>query len=365
MGTHWKTHRIVRPDFFDPTDLLRSADSRMKPLSVVPTISARKFKQYLQRFSRARILVVGDLILDHYVWGKVHRVSPEAPVPVVHVDSESYRMGGAANVYHNIMTLGGQAELCGVVGADQVGKQFLSDIRRSSSSTPGIFIDPSRPTIKKTRVIAHNQQIVRFDVEQRHDISSQLSKKIIRHVASRLPELSCLVISDYAKGMITENVMTAIHSLADQYGVPIVVDPKVEHMAYYQGVTVITPNHLEAKQAAGFLPSQDVAVERIGFSLQQRLQCQAVVVTRGEEGMSIFERTGQSWSIPAVARQVYDVTGAGDTVISTFALALSAKASLPEAAMLANQAAGVVVGMVGTATVTRAQLQEALLHEHT
>ncbi len=349
----------------DPTKPQPVADSRMKPLSVVPSISARKFKEYIQRFSRARILVVGDLILDHYVWGKVHRVSPEAPVPIVHVDSESYRMGGAANVYHNILTLGGQAELCGVVGADHVGKQFLADIRRSSPFTAGVFVDSSRPTIKKTRVVAHNQQIVRFDVEQRHDISSQQTKKMIRHVASRLPGVSCLVISDYAKGMITFELMKAIHTLADQFGVPIVVDPKVEHMAYYQGVTVITPNHHEAKEAGGFLSSQDVPVEEIGLALQQRLQCQAVVVTRGEEGMSIFENTGQSWSIPAVARQVYDVTGAGDTVISTLALALSAKASLPEAAVLANQAAGIVVGMVGTATVTRAQLQEALLlHGH-
>jgi D-glycero-beta-D-manno-heptose-7-phosphate kinase len=336
----------------------------MKPFSVVPSLSTRKFKEYLQRFARARILVVGDLILDHYVWGKVHRVSPEAPVPVVHVDSESYRMGGAANVYHNILTLGGQAELCGVVGADHDGKQFLADIRRSSPFTSGVLIDSGRPTIKKTRVVAHNQQIVRFDVEQRHDISSQQVKKLIRHVASRLPEVSCLVISDYAKGMITMELMKAIQTLAGQFGVPIVVDPKVEHMAYYQGVTVITPNHLEAKQAAGFLPTQDIPIDQIGRALQQRLECQAVVVTRGEEGMSIFENSGQSWSIPAVARQVYDVTGAGDTVISTLALALSAKASLPEAAMLANQAAGIVVGMVGTATVTGSQLQEALLHGH-
>ena len=335
----------------------------MKPLSAVPSISNRKLTQYFQRFSRARILVLGDLILDHYVWGKVHRVSPEAPVPVVHVDSESYRMGGAANVYHNIMTLGGQAELCGVVGADQVGKQFLADIRRSSSGSSGVFIDASRPTIKKTRVVAHNQQIVRFDVEQRHDISSQLAHKILRHVASRLPDLSCLVVSDYAKGTITGELMKAIQKLADENDVPLVVDPKVEHMAYYEGVTVITPNHLEAKQAAGFLPTQDVPIEHIGLSLQQRLRCQAVVVTRGEEGMSIFERNGQSWTIPAVARQVYDVTGAGDTVVSTLALAISAKASLPDAAMLANQAAGIVVGMVGTATVTRAQLQEVLIHD--
>lgn len=348
---------------FNLSVVWQRADSSMRSLSTVPSIPTRKLTQYFQRFSRARILVLGDLILDHFVWGKVHRVSPEAPVPVVHVDSESYRMGGAANVYHNIMTLGGQAELCGVVGADQVGKQFLGDIRRSAQYSPGIFIDPDRPTIKKTRVIAHNQQIVRFDVEQCHNISSKLRQKIIRHVAARLPKVSCLVISDYAKGLITGELMEAIQILAHRNGTPIVVDPKVEHMEFYEGVTIITPNHLEAKQAAGFHPSQDIPIDQIGIALLKRLGCQAVVVTRGEEGMSIFEQTGQSWTIPAVARQVYDVTGAGDTVVSTLALALSAKAPLPDAAVLANQAAGIVVGMVGTATVTRAQLQEVFIHD--
>jgi rfaE bifunctional protein kinase chain/domain len=335
----------------------------MRSFSAVPAISSRKLRQYFQGFSRARILVLGDLILDHFVWGKVHRVSPEAPVPVVHVDSESYRMGGAANVYHNILTLGGKAELCGVVGADPVGKQFLADIRQSSQFSPGILVDPGRPTIKKTRVIAHNQQIVRFDVEQCHNISPKLTQKMIRHLAARLPEVSCLVISDYAKGLITRELMETIQHLATRHGIPIVVDPKVEHMAFYEGVTILTPNHLEAKQAAGFHHNQDIPVDQIGISLVKRLGCQAVVITRGEEGMSIFEQSGQSWTIPAVARQVYDVTGAGDTVVSTLALALSAKAPLPDAAVLANQAAGIVVGMVGTATVTRAQLQEVLNHD--
>lgn len=339
------------------------AESTMSSPSAVPVISTRKLTQYFQRFSSARILVIGDLILDHFVWGRVHRISPEAPVPVVHVDSESFRMGGAANVYHNILTLGGQAELCGVVGADPAGKQFMTDIRRYSRHSPGIFIDPGRPTITKTRVIAHNQQIVRFDVEQCHPIAVPLSQKLIRYVASRLHEISCLVISDYAKGLMTGELMKTIQQLANRHGVPVVVDPKVEHMGYYEGVTIITPNYLEAKQAAGFHPRQDVPIEQIGIALQKQLQCRAVVITRGEEGMSIFEESGQSWTIPAVARQVYDVTGAGDTVVSTLALALSAKAPLPDAAVLANQAAGIVVGMVGTATVTQAQLQEVFLHE--
>ncbi len=335
----------------------------MKTPLPVPAISSRKLKAYLSRFSDTRILVVGDLILDHYIWGTVNRVSPEAPVPVVHVNSESYRMGGAANVYHNIGTLGGQVELCGVIGDDSYGKQILKDIRNISKQRTGIFIDRSRPTIKKTRVIAHNQQIVRYDVEQREKIASSIERKIIRHVDSRLPDLSCIVISDYAKGLITEKLMRHIQEQATRYGVPIIVDPKVEHMSYYAGVTVITPNYLEAKQGAGFLASQQIPIQKIGGALQQGLDCQAVVVTRGEEGMSIFEKDDRSWTIPAVARQVYDVTGAGDTVVSTLALALSAKASIADAAVIANQAAGIVVGMVGTATVTRDQLQQVFSHD--
>jgi D-beta-D-heptose 7-phosphate kinase/D-beta-D-heptose 1-phosphate adenosyltransferase len=331
--------------------------------SSAPAISSQKLKTYLRRFSQTRILVVGDLILDHYIWGTVNRVSPEAPVPVVHVNSESYRMGGAANVYHNIATLGGQVELCGVIGNDSYGKHILKDVRTVSNQASGIFTDNSRPTIKKTRVIAHNQQIVRFDVEQRDVVSKRIERKIMRHVDSRLHDLSCIVISDYAKGLITEELVQHIRKQAHHHGVPIIVDPKVEHMSFYTGVTVMTPNYLEAMQGAGFLTTQNIPMTEIGCALQQRLQCQAVVVTRGEEGMSIFEQNGRSWTIPAVARQVYDVTGAGDTVVSTLALALSAKASLADAAILANQAAGIVVGMVGTATVTRAQLQHVLTHD--
>jgi len=337
---------------------------RMKTTSLVPSIPTRQLKTYLRRFSDTKILVLGDLILDHYIWGTVNRVSPEAPVPVVHVNSESHRMGGAANVYHNIVTLGGQVELCGVIGNDSYGKQILKEIRQASKSSPGIFVDPSRPTIKKTRVIAHNQQIVRYDVEQRDQVSKAIERKIVKHIATRIADLSCIVISDYAKGLITEALMAQVRTLANHYDVPIIVDPKVEHMPYYTGVTVITPNYLEAKQGAGYLATQDISIQQIGQTLQHRLQCQAVVVTRGEEGMSIFERQGRSWTIPAVARQVYDVTGAGDTVVSTLALALSAKASIADAAMLANHAAGIVVGMVGTATVTRSQLQQVIMHDN-
>ena len=335
----------------------------MNVSSRVPSLSPRKLKTYLRHFSRNKILVLGDLILDHYIWGNVNRVSPEAPVPVVHVHSESYRMGGAANVYHNIAMLGGQVELCGVIGQDDYGKQMVREVRQVSKQPPRIFIDKSRPTIKKSRVIAHNQQIVRFDVEQHKPVAKSIVRKIMKYVESRLPDLSCIVISDYAKGLITEDLMQYIQQRANHYGVATIVDPKVEHMSYYTGATVITPNYLEAKQGAGFHPLQNVSIQQIGRTLQKQLHCQAVVVTRGEAGMSIFEQNGEWCTIPAVARQVYDVTGAGDTVVSTIALALSAKASIVDAAVLANQAASIVVGKVGTATVTRLQLQQVLNHD--
>lgn len=332
----------------------------MKANPPVPSFSSRKLQAYLQKFSQARILVLGDLIIDHYIWGKVHRVSPEAPVPVVHVQSETFRLGGAANVFHNILTLGGQVELCGVIGADQDGKELLQQIKKTKAVTTGIFVDGSRPTIKKSRVVAHNQQIVRYDVEQSHPISASVERKILKYITGRLPNLSGIVISDYAKGMITAGMVEHIRSAASRHCVPIIVDPKVEHMAYYSGVTVVTPNHWEARQATGFLPTQEVSINQVGFSLRDRLQCQAVIITRGEEGMSIFQDQGRTWTIPAVAKQVYDVTGAGDTVVSTLALAMSVGASLPEAALLANHAAGIVVGMLGTATVSRQQLKDSL-----
>ncbi|MCB9711086.1 MAG: D-glycero-beta-D-manno-heptose-7-phosphate kinase [Nitrospiraceae bacterium] len=326
----------------------------------VPSCSVRKLQSCLQRFSRAKILVIGDLIVDHYIWGKVHRVSPEAPVPVVHVQAESYRLGGAANVFHNILTLGGHAELCGVVGADADGKQFIRQLQNMNKSTQGIIVDPGRPTIKKSRVVAHNQQIVRYDVEQSHTIKAAVERKALKYIAQQIPHLTGIVISDYAKGMITATMVDHIRTDASRYRVPIIVDPKVEHMSFYSGVTVVTPNHWEARQAAGLLPTQEASIEQIGFALRDRLQCQTVLITRGEEGMSIFQDQGRYWTIPAVAKQVYDVTGAGDTVVSTLALALSAGANLPEAAILANQAAGIVVGMLGTATVSRQQVQDSL-----
>ncbi|MEQ1792793.1 MAG: D-glycero-beta-D-manno-heptose-7-phosphate kinase [Nitrospira sp.] len=324
------------------------------------SVSQKALRQYLQRFPQASLLVIGDLILDHYVMGRVSRISPEAPVPIVHVESETLRLGGAANVFNNILALGGKADLCGVIGADESGRLLLKELGKSRSGRGGVIIDHDRPTTRKSRVIAHNQQIVRYDMEGRQELKGTLQKRLLRYVESRIRELSCIVVSDYAKGVVSAALMTELTRLAALRKIPIIVDPKVEHFSYYKGVTVMTPNHLEATQAAGLHGDDDQTIDQAGAVIRQRLGCQSVLITRGEKGMSLYEGEGTSWHLPTQARQVYDVTGAGDTVIGTLALALATGASMREAATLANHAAGIVVGMVGTATVSPKQLLEAV-----
>ena len=321
--------------------------------------SPKALRQYLQRFPQASVLVVGDLILDHYVMGRVSRISPEAPVPVVHVESETLRLGGAANVFNNILALGGKADLCGVIGSDESGRLLMKELGNKRSSRGGVVIDHDRPTTRKSRVIAHHQQIVRYDIEGRSDLKASLRHKIVRYVESRIRELSCVVVSDYAKGVVSPALMSDITRLAALRKVPVIVDPKVEHFGYYKGVTVLTPNHLEATQAAGLHGDSDQTIDEAGAMIRQRLGCHSVLITRGEKGMSLYEGDGASWHLPTKARQVYDVTGAGDTVIGTLALALAAGAGIKTGAIMANHAAGIVVGMVGTATVSPKQLSEA------
>jgi D-glycero-beta-D-manno-heptose-7-phosphate kinase len=322
--------------------------------------SLNGLRRLIQRFPQASVLVIGDLILDHYIWGRVSRISPEAPVPVVHVESESMRLGGAANVFNNVLAMGGKADLCGIIGSDEAGRLLLKELASKRSAHGGVVVDADRPTIKKSRVIAHNQQVVRYDVERKGELKPQLQRRILRYVDSHLRAVTCLVVSDYAKGVVTAGLMADLVRLAALRKVPVIVDPKVEHFGFYKGVTLITPNHLEATQAAGLHGDGDQTIQEAGETIRQRLGCQSVLVTRGEKGMSLFEGNKDPWHIPTQARQVYDVTGAGDTVVSTLALALSAGASMREAAMLANYAAGIVVGMVGTATISTKQLSEAL-----
>jgi len=325
------------------------------------TDSIRKMTGYIDRFSRTRVLVVGDVMLDHYVWGSVSRISPEAPVPVVNVTRETLLLGAAANVVNNIRTLGGEVGVCGVIGHDDAGKRLQHMLREQGVAVDGLIVEPERPTTIKTRVIAHHQQVVRFDREAREGISRETHRRIYDHVLEQAETgLHAIIISDYCKGVVTRELVRDIVRLARRKKIIVSVDPKVSHFGIYSGVTILTPNAKEASIGSKVDIEDDTSLLRAGKRLLSKLSCNAVLITRGEQGMSLFERSGRVTHIPTEARDVFDVTGAGDTVISTLTLAMAAGASLVDAARLSNVAAGIVVGVVGTATVTPEQLTQRL-----
>ena len=315
---------------------------------------------HLERFKSARILVVGDIILDHFIWGKVSRISPEAPVPVVDINHESIMLGGAANVLNNIVSLGGRAGICGAVGDDEMGRRIIRELKLKKIDTAGIIMDNCRPTTVKTRVIAHSQQVVRFDRESKGDIACASEDIILDYLKTHNSTFTGIIISDYAKGVVTRKLVSGIVRVAAERNIPVAVDPKVGHLDYYKKVTVVTPNNLEASQAAGFEITDEASLAAAGKKLIERLKSEAVLITRGEQGMSLFLNDGKPVHIPTVAKEVYDVTGAGDTVIAVLMLALSAGADMREAAVIANHAAGIVVGEVGTATVKLEQLRKTI-----
>ncbi len=321
---------------------------------------AIRYRQILTRFPKKQLLVLGDIMVDEYIWGSVSRLSPEAPVPVVEVKAESFRLGGAGNVAANIQSLGGMAILVGVVGNDQPGERLIHQIEAAGMKSDGVVIDRARPTTIKTRVVAGSQQIVRFDRESTSDLSKEAADQVLELATEQLAHADAVLISDYAKGVIGKRVARQILSLARRSRKIIVVDPKVHHFPLYKGATVITPNHHEAL-AFAHLPAwgQQDLLAVAAKELLRKLEVTAILVTRGEEGMSLFE-DGQVTHIPAVAKEVYDVTGAGDTVLAALALAMVSGASLKEAAVIANHAAGVVVGRAGTATISREELLDAL-----
>lgn len=327
------------------------------------TLSAENAKllKIIDRFPRTRVLVVGDVVMDHYVWGSVSRISPEAPVPVVNVTRETVLLGGAANVVNNIRALGGEVGICGVIGHDEAGKQLQHLLHAQEIMTDGLIVEPSRPTTIKTRVIAHHQQIVRFDRETKEGISRETHRRIFDHVAERAGKgLDAIIISDYCKGVVTKDLVRDIVRLAKKRGVIVSVDPKVSHFGIYSGVTILTPNTKEASLGSRIEIDDEDSLLRAGKGLLKRLACTAVLITRGEHGMSLFEKSGRITHIPTVAREVFDVTGAGDTVISTLTLSMAAGAKISDAARLSNYAAGIVVGVVGTATVSPEQLKQMI-----
>ncbi|PIE60737.1 MAG: D-glycero-beta-D-manno-heptose-7-phosphate kinase [Desulfobulbus propionicus] len=313
------------------------------------------------RLSGTRVLVIGDIIIDHFIWGAVTRISPEAPVPVVNVTREELLLGGSANVLRNIISLGGRAGLCGLVGSDPMGDRILSLVGELGATAGGVILG-SRPTTVKTRVVAQGQQVVRFDREETGELSEQSLRTMVRYLEEHLLEFDAVMISDYAKGVISEQLMSSLRCLLDEAGqdIPLVVDPKPVNRHCFTGATVITPNHYEASRMSGIDIDDDKTLLAASRQIVDDIGVQAVLVTRGEAGMALVEQNKEMVTIPTMAREVYDVTGAGDTVAATLSLALASGCTMKEAAALANYAAGIVVGKAGTACVTAEELTETL-----
>ncbi|MGW8272589.1 MAG: D-glycero-beta-D-manno-heptose-7-phosphate kinase [Thermodesulfovibrionales bacterium] len=316
------------------------------------------YKRILSQFKNKRVLVIGDIILDHYIWGSVDRISPEAPVPVVTVTRENYLLGGAGNVASNVVSLGAKATIAGLVGEDHRGSMVREMLEDRGISAEGLVTAP-RTTTVKTRVIAQSQQVVRVDREDSSEADKLFLEKFSAFVRERIASFDAVIVSDYRKGVISGDLIRAINRHAKPRGILVAVDPKVGNFRFYRGVSLITPNKKEASEGAGIPITDETSLVRAGRKLLSGLRCETVLVTRGEEGMSLIGRDFVD-HVPAVARHVFDVTGAGDTVISTFSLALTAGAPLREAAVIANHAAGIVVGELGTATASAQEILKSI-----
>ncbi|MBI4064131.1 MAG: D-glycero-beta-D-manno-heptose-7-phosphate kinase [Elusimicrobia bacterium] len=328
-------------------------------------ISRQRAHKIIGAYPRSSVLVIGDLMMDRFIWGSVSRISPEAPVPVVEVINEEDRPGGAGNVIFNLVSLETKVYAAGIVGMDSTGERLVRDFEHRGVNVEGILLDPARPTSLKTRVIANRQQVVRFDKESRAPIGQDFESRLIDALGSLITRVDAVVVSDYGKGLISPRVIARLVSHARRKNTGIFVDPKPENMKLYRGVTCVTPNTAEAFLGMGQLPkTDDDAVEAVGKKIMRNLRLTEAIITRGSEGMTVFSAKGPGAKspvirhIPTVAREVFDVTGAGDTVVAAYALSHVAGASPLEAAEIANAAAGIVVAKVGTATVARRELEE-------
>jgi len=312
------------------------------------------------RFAGRRVLVLGDLMLDRYLWGRVERISPEAPVPVVEIERETFSLGGAGNVAANLRALGAEPVLVSVVGGDEDGERLAGTLKVRGVATEGLVRDDERPTTVKTRIIAHAQQVVRTDRESRADLTGPAFDGVLARFEAGIEGCQAMIVSDYAKGVITRALLERVLATARKRKLAVCVDPKESHIEAYRQVSILTPNQHEAGYMQGRRITDEPSLLEVGWGLQKRLDAEAVLVTRGPEGMSLFEKGGRYTHLPTVAREVYDVTGAGDTVVSVVALALAAGADYPTASYLSNHAAGVVIREVGTATLSARQLRASL-----
>ena len=326
-------------------------------------MNIEELKGIVEQFKDARVLVLGDLMLDKYIEGTVSRISPEAPVPVVDVISEMFRPGGAANAISNIRALGGSVVAVGVTGDDWNGRKLTELLKQDNVDTEGIIAGKKWQTTVKTRIIAEQQQIVRIDREKRVDMDTEDTKTILDFVNEKIDDVDAILISDYDKGVVTNSLLEYLVPLAKKCGKPVVVHPKVMHFLDYKGVTILTSSIERASTVTGIHQVNETSIRNMGHWLLTQLECEYVLITCGNEGMSLFGKSGEVTQIPAVTEKVYNVTGvgAGDTVTSLIALTLaSGVANMVNSALLANVAAGVVVEKPGTATLTRDELKDRL-----
>jgi rfaE bifunctional protein kinase chain/domain len=324
----------------------------------LPEISQARAHELIDKFSSRRITVVGDVMLDRFLIGRVSRMSPEAPVPVVVFDHEEFRLGGAANVANNLRELGATVDLIGVIGHDESGTGLRNELAAKGIHSTGLITDPERRTTTKMRVVTNrNQQVSRIDFESDHEVGTAIEAALASQVEMRARAAQVILVSDYQKGVVTRRSMAHLLSFAQANGLPVVVDPKVPHIDYYAGAALVTPNHIEAESATNSRITTHEDAQRASAELRKRIGVESVLITRGEHGMWL-DHAGADGYLPASAREVADVTGAGDTVIATLALAIAAGATMPEAARLANEAAGIVVGKFGASTVTPAELKQ-------
>lgn len=320
-------------------------------------MNLNRLQKILSGFSGKKIIVVGDLMLDHYLWGNTNRISPEAPVPVVEIDSETFRPGGAANVIQNFYELGARVEAIGVVGNDTNGKKLRELLSTERIHLGGVITDPDRSTTSKMRIISQGQHLVRGDWETKDPISDFVLEHLIEHIRS-IHQIDAVFVSDYAKGVVVPELMDAIRHSMHHLNVPTIVDPKGKNFGKYFGVTAISPNQTEVLEALNLEELNEESLTSAGRELLKRLDLQAVYITRSEKGVSLLEQNGQVTHIPAMAKEVFDVSGAGDTTAAIYTLALISGASFQEAAYIGNLGGGIVCGKIGVATVSIKELLE-------
>jgi rfaE bifunctional protein kinase chain/domain len=319
-----------------------------------------ELEDYIDRFPSTNIFVLGDIILDEYIWGDVSRISPEAPVPVVDIKTETKRLGGAANVVHNVISLGGKSILSGVIGEDDAGREVIESLHALGLTTEGVFMDPGRRTSIKTRVVARNQHVVRFDRENRRPLDPSITDKLLNFLEKNMDSIDTIIVADYGKGVISSQLMKGLRDLVMDSDIILAVDPKTDHFEYYREIDVITPNHNEAGSFCRFEIVDEETLIRAGMKMLNDLQCKSVLITQGKEGMTLFEKGEEPCHIPTIARKVFDVSGAGDTVISALCLGLASGMDLKSAAVISNLASGMVVGEVGTSVVTTQELKNVI-----